>query len=146
MQQDSTQAQREESSGQLGLFLVEADSYVEVKDCNLKSVQDHVVPSLNADGGLSPEAEEDPTKQVQDAAFIMNWKAPQQNSQLSQQVQEEFVGVISLQSTTISDFFFGVVAGPYSLLNCDKSTFQNMRGTAVKVDLPKVLKLTSCIF
>lgn len=56
------------------------------------------------------------------------------------------MGVISLQSTTISDFFYGVLSGPYTLLNCDKSTFLNMRGTAVKVDSPKVLKLTSCIF
>jgi hypothetical protein len=130
----------------LGLFLVEAESYVEVKDCNLKSVQDHIVPTLNADGSLKSEAEEDPLKQVQDSAFIMNRKSLQQNSGLSQQTQEEFVGVISLQSTTISDFFFGVVVGPYSLLNCDKSTFLNMRGTAVKAELPKVLKLTSCIF
>lgn len=46
--------------------------------------------------------------------------------------QDDFVGVISLQSTTISDFYCGILGGFNCIVNCDKSSFINMRGTSIK--------------
>lgn len=53
--------------------------------------------------------------------------------------------MISLQSTTISDFYFGVLGGYNSILNCDKSSFINLRGTAVKMIQARILKMTSSV-
>jgi hypothetical protein len=53
--------------------------------------------------------------------------------------------VISLQSTTISDFYYGFFGGFDSIINCEKSSFINMRGTAIKMIKPKIVKITSCV-
>jgi len=41
--------------------------------------------------------------------------------------------MIYLQSTTISDFFNGVAGGIDAMVSCDKSSFVNIRGTAIKL-------------
>jgi hypothetical protein len=58
---------------------------------------------------------------------------------------DNFIGVISLNSTTISDFYYGIIGGPNSIMNCEKSSFINIRGTALKIYSPKVLKVTSSV-
>ena len=51
--------------------MIENESYIEVKDCSLKSVRDPEVPSLEPDGTLKKEIG-DQLDLVEDAAFIMN--------------------------------------------------------------------------
>ena len=58
---------------------------------------------------------------------------------------EEFVGVISLNSTTVSDFHFGIVAGFNSIINLDKSSIINTRGVAIRSLQPRILKITSSV-
>jgi hypothetical protein len=57
----------------------------------------------------------------------------------------DFVGVISLNSTTISDFHYGVLGGMNSIINIDKSSLINLRGTALRLVHPRILKVTSSV-
>jgi len=77
--------------------------------------------------------------EIEDTCFSMN-SAPFEESRSG-----SFVGVVSLQSTTVSDFFFGVTCGVDSMLNCDKSSFVNIRGRAITLLQPKFAKITSSV-
>lgn len=58
---------------------------------------------------------------------------PQTQAHKEQVEFSEFVGVISLQSTTISDFYNGLLGGYNSIINLDKSSIINVRGAAIKL-------------
>jgi hypothetical protein len=71
---------------------------------------------------------------VEDCCFAINRDSVLPNHNLNKlNNNDDFVGVISLQSTTISDFHDGLLGGINSIINCDKSSFINMRGTAMKI-------------
>lgn len=53
--------------------------------------------------------------------------------------------MISLNSTTISDFHYGVIGGYNSIINLDSSSLIDIRGTAIKVIHPKIFKMSSCV-
>jgi hypothetical protein len=61
------------------------------------------------------------------------------------ELQSDFVGVVSLQSTTVSDFHHGILAGYNSIVNLDKSSLINLRGTAIKVVHPRIFKMSSSV-
>ena len=56
------------------------------------------------------------------------------------------MGVLSLQSTTISEFHFGILGGIQSIIDLDKSSIINCRGTAIKVANPRIFKVQNCVF
>jgi len=60
-------------------------------------------------------------------------------------LNSEFIGVISLNSTTISDFHNGVLGGYNSIINLDKSSIINSRGTAIRMIHPRIFKLSSSV-
>jgi hypothetical protein len=68
-----------------------------------------------------------------------------QKPNITIQSKEDYVGVISLCSTTVSDFYFGLLGGYNSIINCDKSSFINMRGTSIKMIKPQIVKITSSV-
>jgi hypothetical protein len=70
---------------------------------------------------------------------------PQTQSQQETIEYPEFVGVISLQSTTISDFYNGLMGGYNSIINLDKSSIINVRGAAIKLIHPRFFKITSSV-
>jgi len=53
--------------------------------------------------------------------------------------------VISLNSCTISDFHYGIIGGYNSIINLDKSSIINVRGTAVRIIHPRIFKITACV-
>ena len=67
------------------------------------------------------------------------------NKKLEVELSSAFVGVVSLQSTTISDFHYGILGGYNSIVNLDKSSVINMRGVGIKLIHPRIFKMQSCI-
>ena len=101
---------------------------------------------LNGGNGLSSLAPE-----IEDCCFAINLESlmnTDQSASDNKQVttnSDDFVGVISLQSTTISDFHYGLIGGLNSIINCDKSSFINLRGTAMRIVHPRIVKITSSV-
>ena len=60
-------------------------------------------------------------------------------------MSNDFVGVLSLQSTTISDFHYGIIGGYNSIVNLEKSSIINNRGTAIKLIHPRIFKMQASI-
>lgn len=55
------------------------------------------------------------------------------------------MGVISLNSTTINDFYNGIIGGYNSIINLDKSSIINTRGTAIRMINPRIFKISSSV-
>lgn len=91
------------------------------------------------------------TDDVEDTCFAINYEQggfhKNQNPNNKGVTRDfcDFIGVISLQSTTITDFHFGVLGGQNAILTCDKSSFINMRGTAIQMMQPRIMKMTSSV-
>jgi hypothetical protein len=119
----------------IGCFRVENKSFIEIRDCFIKSIQD-----------IDPQTLEE-HKPDPDAAY--NYKAIQEIEDCCFSINAEstpgFIGVVSLQSTTISDFFYGLIGGTECIINCDKSSFVNIRGQAIRLVEPKIAKITSSV-
>ena len=98
-----------------------------------------------ANGGVNIEEQID----VEDCCFAMNIGSivpvSKNGGKAEIELQSDFVGVISLQSTTISDFHHGILAGYNSIINLDKSSLINIRGTAIKVVHPRIFKMSSSV-
>lgn len=85
---------------------------------------------------------------VEDCCFAINSESilPLIGAQKSEgQGVKEFVGVISIQSTTITDFYYGILGGFDSIVNCERSSLINLRGPAIKMIQPKIAKITSSV-
>jgi len=122
---------------------VENESFIELRDCFIKSQSQKEV---QGDEGCSIEESKGLFEnELQDSCFAINF-----NSLLSDEEfrggDDGFIGVVSLQSTTIADFYYGVLAGANAICNLDKSSCLNMRGIAVKAIQPRILKVTNCVF
>jgi len=61
-------------------------------------------------------------------------------------LSSDYLGVVSLQSTTVSDFHYGILGGFQSIINLEKSSIINVRGTTIKAVNPKIFKLNGCVF
>ena len=85
------------------------------------------------EGREMPEKEED----VKDCCFCLNQKS-MVGSTLD--IDSDYSGLLSLQSTTITDFHFGVLSGFSSILNLEKSSIINGRGSALRLANPKIFK------
>lgn len=91
---------------------------------------------------------------VEDACFIVNKNSIVRESILNcgmkklngLDIDSDFMSVLSLQSTTISEFHYGILGGFHSVINMEKSSIINSRGTAVKLANPRIFKMQTCIF
>lgn len=76
-------------------------------------------------------------EEVKDCCFLINGRSIIGNIG---DLENDFIGVLSLQSTTIADFHFGVLAGFHSIVNLEKSSIINGRGSAIRVVNPRIFK------
>jgi len=73
--------------------------------------------------------------EIRDHCFILNLNEENKHA--------EYYGLVSLCSTTIQNFMFGVYCGEDAILTCEASSFIALRagGCAVKSYCPKMLKV-----
>lgn len=116
-----------------------------MRDCFIQSIKDPSVIQLEKEltikGQLAGEKNVVLPPDVEDCCFCLNKRSVSASSE-----DEDYVGVISLQSTSISDFHFGILGGSSSIINLDKSSVINNRGTAIRVINPRVLKVQGAVF
>eukprot|EP00347_Sterkiella_histriomuscorum_P013188 403365673 len=141
--------------GILSCFVVENDSFLEITDCYVLSIKDPLQIQKEKDAfikaqaaGISVNYEEN--IDVEDCCFAMNTLSiyPSQKQGITKgeiELQSDFIGVISLNSTTISDFYNGIIGGYNSIINLDKSSIINSRGTAIKMIHPRIFKISSSV-
>ena len=103
---------------------MEQDSYLEVRDRKIQSFR------LSEDGP--------PLRECEDACFVLNAR-----SFASRNPDDDFEGLLSVQSCSINGFYHCVLAGVNSTVNVDRSSLLQARGTAVKTLNPKVLRVSS---
>jgi len=118
-----------------------------MRDCFIQSIKDPSVvqheKDLTIKGQLAGEKTVVLPTDVEDCCFCLNKRSIPAHSDEDDQ---EYVGVISLSSTTISDFHYGILGGSSSIINMDKSSVINNRGTAIRVVNPRVLKVQGAVF
>ena len=103
---------------------MEHDSFLEVRDCKLQSVR-------NSDDELI-------TRDCEDSCFALNF-----GSFTSRNPDDDFEGLLNVQSCSITGFYHCVLAGVNSTVNVDRSSLLQARGSAVSSLNPKVLCVTS---
>lgn len=76
---------------------------------------------------------------IRDYCFVLN--LPDDSTGLS--AVPEYSGLVSLSSTTIQNFMFGIYCGADAILTCEQSSFIALRagGCAIKSYKPKLLKV-----
>ncbi len=141
----------------VGCFNIESGSFVEMRDCYVLSIKDPKVIEKEKDIFINAQlmGEEEPAiNDVQDYCFSMNPCSGEKplffkSKKLAEDYkmnEDAFVGVLSLQSTTIADFHCGILAGSQSVINLYSSSIINNRGIGIKVVNPRILKVDGCIF
>jgi hypothetical protein len=159
-----SRSQSKKTTNAIACFMIKSDSYVEVRDCNIKSTfdkelfdkaLDHYISSkfqarqgltITYSDNLDAQQRMDNEKsmaiinenirkeflekmrlkdnEIDDYCFVLNF--PSLVSDLDAKCKP-YSGLVSLTSTNINNFQYGIFCGRDSILTSDQSSFVNLR-------------------